>query len=100
MNGTSIIETANHGAIGYWGRATIVGNRVTVTCTEPGDFEPITFPLGDIAKAARTVVEKYPGTDGAECIRDAIRESDLGYIDGEAADMIVQVAAFGEVEYG
>ena len=50
MNGTSIIETANHGAIGYWGRATIVGNRVTVTCTEPGDFEPITFPLGGVIK--------------------------------------------------
>lgn len=100
MNGKDIIGIANYGGIGYWGEASITGNTVTVTSTEPGDFDPITFPLGNVAKAAAQVVAMYPKTSGASCIAKAIRENDLGYIDAEAADMIVQVAAFGEVVYG
>lgn len=33
-------------------------------------------------------------------IMSAIKEDDYGYIDGHAADAIVQVACFGEVIYG
>ena len=53
-----------------------------------------------LVKAAREVVRLYPDTEGAECIREALRDDDPGMIDGEATDMIVQVHLFGEVRYG
>jgi hypothetical protein len=96
MNGTDMIITAAYGAISYWARVTDYCDeagkgKITVQDMEQGGTYTVT--AGDMTKAARKVLELYPKTAGA----GYIREDD---IDAEAADMIFQVACFGEIVYG
>lgn len=106
MRGRDILETALYGGITYW--ATPEGTQrdaeglptQTTLTSDEGDFEPLTVRCGDLVPAARAVLAAYPKTQGAGYIRQALAENDPGMIDAEAADMIVQVAVFGEIIYG
>lgn len=95
MNGTDIIITAVEGGINYWAEIlayTSADGRGSVTLAdEDGDVYTVT--AGQATEAARKVVELYPNTQGADYIR-------VNDIDAEAADMIVQVACYGEIVYG
>lgn len=94
MNGTDILVTAIEGGIGYWADVEAyspANGLATIRDAEEGHVFKLT--AGELTAAAKKVVELYPTSIGAEYIR----QED---IDAEAADMIVQVACFGEVVYG
>ncbi len=100
MRGNDILDTALYGGFTYWA-ACAVRTATTFTLVNVGDDDgEITVKVGALVPAAREVVRKYPHTQGAAYIRQALAEDDPGMIDAEAADMIVQVAAFGEIVYG
>lgn len=96
MNGTDIIITAVEGGINYWADVTEYRNepgkgKVTLVDVEEGSTYTVTATQA--SDAAQEVVRLYPNTRGAGYIL-------ADNIDAEAADMIVQVACFGEVVYG
>lgn len=103
MKGTDILDVAAYGAITYW--ATIrenvqIGSNGYMRLRDDEDGTTYTIRAADAMAAAHKVVDKYPNTRGAGYIRTAIKDNDPGMIDAEAADMIVQVACFGEIVYG
>lgn len=95
------IDIWNVSGIGAWGDGEVVGNVATLIAVNEaeGDFEPKRIPVGDFVKAARTALTMYPNCEAAPYIRDALRQNDPGMLDAEAGDIIVQVAAFGEIVY-
>lgn len=99
MNGTDILITAVEGGIGYWAKVheyepdRARAFAVITDAEDPDNPTAYTITACDLTRAAKRVREQYPHTAGAR----AIAEDD---IDGEAADMIFQVAVFGEVVYG
>jgi len=103
-----ILTTAVEGGIGYWATITDYDRgpdgtwwRVTLAPTgEPDEFEATTVYARDLGTAADVLLEKYPRCASATALRAAKKERDMGYLDAEAADMLVQIAAFGEVVYG
>jgi hypothetical protein len=48
-----------------------------------------------IAPAILRTLDTYPRTDAAQALRDGASQ-----VDGEAADVVAQVAVFGEIVYG
>lgn len=104
MTGSEILTTAIEGGIGYWAaiadyRRDGEGYWLSAKLVdangddEAAEFGPVTVTAGDCSKAARRVLTLYPDSRAAAAIK-------AGDIDGEAADLIVQVAAFGEGVYG
>lgn len=94
MNGTDILITAIEGGINHWAETIVYEPskcKAVIADSEEGDM--FTLYPGLLLDAASEVLRLYPNTNGARYIR----EDD---IDAEAADMIVQVACFGEVIYG
>lgn len=110
MRGRDLLETALCGGISYWANVQDVVRDgddmpVAVAFIGGGDAEASEHGLcrvrcGQMLPAAREVVRRYPDSRGAGYIRDAMRLDNPGLVDAEAADMILQVAAFGEVIYG
>ena len=95
-----ILSTALEGGIGYWAQATSIERdanghyiRATLAPVHPGDFEPVTVTAHGLKAAAIRACRMYPHSAAAA----AIQADD---IDADAADMIVQVQALGEVVYG
>ena len=101
MNGRDILTTAVEGGIGYW--ATVTASKraedlswLEVTLEPAGDpdeFKPVTVKCGSLPEALRSFAKAHPKTRTAEYVKN-------DDIDAEAADVAVQVAAFGEVVYG
>lgn len=103
MNGIDILDVAAYGSIDYW--ATIrenvqINGSGYMRLRDDEDGTTYTIKAADALKAARKVLDLYPNTRGAGYIRTALTENDPGMIDAEAADMIVQVACFGDIIYG
>ena len=113
---TDVLTTAVEGGIGYWAQVTsytwdteVVADRgVTITDVEDSGaivrvtVANIATALGKFTKGtaveAAAVVKVHPSY--VRQIRTANRENDGGEIDADLADMVLQVAALGEVIYG
>ena len=96
MNGTDIIITAVEGGINYWAAIIEYENgpgKGKVTLEDMYEGGTYTVTAGQATAAAQEVMRLYPKTRGAGYIK-------ADDIDGEAADMIVQVACFGQIVYG
>lgn len=62
------------------------------------DKRPITITINDLQKAINQIVGKKVRV--SDDIRRWIASGDPGMIDADAADVIVQVACFGEIVFG
>ena len=103
-----ILETAAM-CIGYWADdceiaepydSTDSETEMALTCEEGTQLYTlrkfdIQDAMGSIANGLITIDPSIKGD-----ILSAIKNDDYGYIDGYAADAIIQVACFGEVIYG
>lgn len=92
-----LVDTAGYG-IGYWAFSGAVDskwNTYTVKYFDDGERKEVVISIWMIESAIEKILngEVQCGYD----IRKYIREDD---IDAEVADVIIQVAAFGEVVYG
>lgn len=108
--GQSILTTAVEGGIGYW--STIIDAKRTEdldwievtlegTCETKEDFDTIIVKATQLEKVSRKLSKGgFIRSDLTEQIKDALKHRDPGYIDADAADCIVQHAAFGELVYG
>lgn len=101
----SIVDTAGY-AIGYWAEEAEVDDSddsaptYTVACEDGTEIYPL--DKGGLEQAIRFIVEGRVtvADDIRNDVTSAIKDNDLGYIDGYAADAIIQVACFGELIYG
>jgi hypothetical protein len=106
QNVEDILDTAGYG-IGYWASTATVNENGSYTFTEVGDYsDPAdhkehTITRAQIKSATVKLAEEGWG-DITRAFTNWTREDgiDCGDIDSVAADVIVQVAAFGEVVYG
>jgi hypothetical protein len=80
-------------AVAYWGTADRVDSATVVVTPYDDPENAQAIVLGMLDVAIRRVLDMYPETAAAQYIR---RQD----IDAEAADVIAQVAAFGEIVYG
>lgn len=97
-----IVDTAGYG-IGYWADTAEVDDELytyTVHENEVDDVFTVTKP--DLERAWALIVNrKVTLNDTIRGYFDAsTNENDLGHIDATCADVLVQVAIFGEVVYG
>lgn len=96
MTGTDILITAIEGGINYWAEVTDYspdGDRPFAVIREIEGRDEYRLTPTAMTAAANKVVTLYPNTRAAGYIR-------TDNIDAEAADMIAQVACFGELVYG
>jgi hypothetical protein len=97
-----VVDVAGY-AIGYWASKAELNGGIdtfttyTVTEAETGDEFVLTFQKIRSARA-RLLDGRIPV--GAYIKAMLVNNDDAGDIDGEAADYIIQAAAFGEVVYG
>jgi hypothetical protein len=99
--GEDIMCTAVEGGIGYFAVITDAKRtpdldwvEVTIEDAEGDDaFEPMTVKATAMEKAAREMIAD-------DCIRQALKERDAGYIDSYDAQAVFQQAAFGEQVFG
>ena len=105
---TDIVDTAGY-AIGYWADQAEYDEpylesdpeaTYTVSCEEGTQIYTLT--KADIEKAMVLIAEDRMDISGdiRNDVRLAIKENDMGNIDGYAADAIIQVACFGTIVYG
>jgi len=103
-----VIVTARCGAIGYWAQETgyyaSIGAMMIDECDEETgertDSHVIT--AASIREAIRMILlgDVAVHRDIAMSIWQGNRDKDAGMIDADAADVIVQVACFGQIVYG
>jgi hypothetical protein len=97
---TDILDAAGY-AIGYWAdEAEPDGDTYTVSCEEATQI--FTVSKRDIELAMASIAQNRIDVSADIChdVMLAIKEEDCSYIDGYAADAIIQVACFGEIVYG
>ncbi|AKY03826.1 hypothetical protein AVT29_gp71 [Streptomyces phage Amela] len=113
-NAQDIIDTAAYGGITYWAIEPTQkdfadapeGTAATIRDGEEDQVHYLT--LDQVKKAYRKLLKNEPRIVGPQVhgyIKDSWAERDedgidCGYIDADAADVIVQVAIFGEIVYG
>lgn len=83
-------ESANQG-IGYWA-STWQWNAASLTVTEDETGEAITLAFQEIADAGGVLARVHREVMDALC--------DAGNLDPDAADLLVQQAAFSDIRYG
>ena len=98
-----LIDMAGYG-IGYWSDLGEIDDKArtyTVRDTEDvGGRHTLTYE--QLAEALVKVANRDVQVASyiVNYATNAIRDDDPGYIDSELADVVVQVAAFGEIVYG
>lgn len=103
-----IVDTAGH-AIGYWCDEAEYDEpydendpdaTYTVSCEE--GTEIYTLTKADIERAMVSIAENRMDVSASirDDVRQAIKDDDMSYIDGYAADAIIQAACFGTIVYG
>jgi hypothetical protein len=113
---SDILVTAIEGGIGYWAGAERIDRDEDLNIlradlydryTEDEEGEPHTTTCSLTTKDTaldrameRILDESLCGDWIVQYVRDAVEHDDLGFIDATAADVIVQVAMFGEVIFG
>lgn len=102
---TSIMEIAWEGGIDYWEtqaprfKLGPDGKPYLIVFGEEG--VPCKVTHETLAKALQTVCAgRLVRSDIANSVRLAVNENDAGHIDAEAADVLVQIAAFNDIVYG
>jgi len=95
-----ICDTAGY-AIGYWAREAILGDtRYIVIDDEDGREYTVTPELLQTVMID-VALRKYDLHDGiVNATRLAVFDKEYGEIDSDAADVLIQIACFGEVVYG
>jgi hypothetical protein len=104
----SIVDTAGY-AITYWADEAEYDEpydsddpdaTYTVSCED--GTEIYTLTKEDAEKAMVLIAEGRMDVSSniRDDVRQAIKDDDMGYIDGYAADAIIQVACFGTIVYG
>lgn len=103
-----IVDAAGY-AIGYWADEAEYNEPylesdpdATYTVSSEEGTEMHTLTKADIEKAMVLIAEDRMDISGdiRDDVRLAIKEDDMGHIDGYAADAIIQVACFGCIVYG
>ena len=105
---SDIVDTACH-CIGYWADETEFDEphdegdspaKLSISCEDGEGIYEVT--KADVEKAISLIIEGKVSICNTvrSDIESAIKEDDYGYIDGYAADAIIQVACFGELIYG
>jgi len=98
-----LVDTAGY-SIGYWASAAVVDSEAhtyTVTDGETGEIKTLTADQLLSAMLRLAYDENANVTDSiAKYAREALTTGDYGDVDGEVADMVVQIAMHGEVVYG
>lgn len=106
---SDILETAVAGGIDYWlSRITVARNKqldqIENILVKPderdSDFKLIDHPTAVYAIQRLLEGEVEVSETIKQSIYQAVVENDASYIDADGADVIVQVAAFGEIVYG
>ena len=80
-----------------------VGSLFVPEFVYPEDYKPGRVDKAGLEKAIERVLEEgktHPDWYIFHYVRDAVKENDLGCIDADAADVLVQYAALGEHRYG
>jgi hypothetical protein len=108
--GEDILTTAVEGGIGYWSIITSAKRLEDLTWVEvkikgtpetEDDFDPMIVKATQLEKVARELAKGGRiRSDLTDQIKEALKYRDAGYIDADAADCVVQFAAFGELVYG
>lgn len=97
-----VVTTAVEGGINYWATEIHRVDDVISFAVDdtPGDGrKTVTHRM--VAEAIQNILsEDMAGSYLTEQVREAVLTHDAGHIDAEGADVIVQVAALGEVVYG
>lgn len=103
-----VIVTARCGAIGYWAQE--VGYYASIGAMMIDEFDEETGETTDshvvnaasIREAINSILlgSVSVNRDIAMCIWQGNKDKDAGMIDADAADVIVQVACFGQIVYG
>ena len=108
---SDIVDTACH-CIGYWadeaefdeprdaGFEDDLPAKLSISCEDGEGIYEVT--KADVEKAIGLIIEGKVSICNTvrSDIESAIKEDDYGYIDGYAADAIIQIACFGELVYG
>lgn len=105
QNGKDILTTAIEGGIGYWAQAgkALRDDDGSWVCAvlwpayDP-DFDARPICYSDVLDAIDSIVAGNHEMNGT--IQKTIATRDPGAIDAECADVIVQIAMFGEITYG
>ena len=107
---SDIFTTSCYGAISYWcPKAEVLSNeQMTFSATLFEDEEETGQNMIEhyldgpkiIAAMKRIIEEKKVRSDIWQSIIDSVIDEDSGHIDSECADVIFQIACFGEVKYG
>lgn len=95
----TLTEMAGY-SIGYWARsATVTEDAYIVRWTDEAAQEK-RLSFGSLARAAQRIVSEPSLVN--ENTRSLVMDSiyDAGDIDGDVADVVVQVATFGRIVYG
>lgn len=115
-----VLCTALEGGIGYWAEASDIETvevevngspmQEYVGCTltdcegtdDEGNDWTHKVTLDTVAEGIRRIMarEARARRDIEDAIRAAVADADAGTIDADAADVIMQVALFGEIVYG
>lgn len=100
-----LVDTAGY-AIGYWAdRAEVHWGTADKKYSVWEDDEDNTRHDITPGMVERAMVDIYTGKIAVgkgilDSVTSAIMEEEYGEVDGDAADVIIQVAAFGEIIYG
>jgi hypothetical protein len=107
---SDVLETALYGAIDYWCAKAKVHQEVvqgtklimSIDVREEGETEFHEITHASMVEAIQKICENEVTVteEIRSSIYAAVTENDAGQIDATAADVIVQVAALGEIVYG
>lgn len=95
-----VVDTAGYG-IAYWvERAVVDSENLTyrIEWFDGDDLNSQIITLADIEKAWGKIVSGHIQVNSD--IRSYLSSGDLGDVDADAADVLIQVALFGEIIYG
>lgn len=106
---SDIFETAQYSAIDYWCEYSAIHRSDTdptiitqMNVREEDEPDIIRISHDMVGKAIQSLIDgtvQVNSLTRSDILR-AVLEDDTGYIDADAADVIIQVAALGEIRYG
>lgn len=97
---TDMMDTAGY-VIGYWATEGVVSMETyTVTLEEDGTKRTVGYEGLANALVRIGTSDEFEHYTISDYARRYLFEADAGYIDGELADCVLQVAVFGEIVYG
>lgn len=102
MTGEDIYDVIEYGAVSYWAEVGKTSSLMfRVAPVDAGEFEETSVLFTSLLPAAkRLATGGYANSEITRDIKQALNNNDPGMIDATCADVILQMAMFGEVVYG